>query len=208
LQDIPVTQASIKRWDGSGINQISKGGNMKRILISVLCIFLLSGCAGTMIAPDSKPDLTPRPDVATLVIIRDSGFGPAVVFSHYLDGKFIGETRGRKYFVTTVKPGSHYVIVETEIRAVASINFQPGKIYYLQEGVIFGLLRFRTSGFWPMKQNDAIEAMKNCTYWEYDPKKGGEDMDAKVYQQTIADYHAEVKRNPEGFKAMLEYKGH
>jgi hypothetical protein len=43
---------------------------------------------------------------------------------------------------------------------------------------------------------------------EYDPTKGGEAMDPKQYQQAIADYHAEVKQNPEGFKAMLEYKGY
>ena len=182
---------------------------MRRILIGALCIFLLSGCAATsMVAPDRKPDLTSRPDTSRLVIIRDTSFGFAIVFWNYLDGKLIGETKGKTYFVTNVKPGPHYVVVATENTAVAHLDFQPGKIYYLREGVLLGMWRARTSGFSPVNQQEAMEAMKNCTYMEYDPTKGGQDMDPKLYQQTITDYHTEVKQNPEGFKNMLEYKGY
>jgi len=182
---------------------------MRRILIVAVCIFLLSGCAATsMVAPDRQPDLAPQSDMATLVIIRDTSFGFAIVFWNYLDGKLIGETKGKTYFVTRVKPGPHYVVVTTENTAVAHLDFQPGKTYYLREGVLLGLWRARTNGFSPVNQQEALEAMKNCTYMEYDPKRGGEDMDPKLYQQAIADYHTEVKQNPEGFKAILEYKGH
>lgn len=183
---------------------------MRRLLIlAMLCIILLSGCAATsMVAPDRKPDLTPRTDSATLVIIRDTAFGFAIVFWNYLDGKLIGETKGKTYFVTNVKPGPHYVLVSTENTAVAYIDFQAGKSYYLREGVIMGWWRARTSGFSPLNQQEAIGAMNNCTYMEYNAKSGGEDMDPKLYQQAIANYNAEVKQNPDGFKAMLEYKGY
>ncbi|HVO64962.1 MAG TPA: hypothetical protein VMT12_00635 [Syntrophales bacterium] len=182
---------------------------MRRLLILSICLILLSGCAATsMIAPDRKPDLTPRTDTATLVIIRDTSFGFAIVFWNYLDGKLIGETKGKTYFVTRIKPGPHYVVVATENAAVAHLDFKPGKIYYLREGVLMGWWRARTSGFSPVNQQEAIEAMKSCTYMEYDPQRGGEDMDPKLYQQAIADYQTEVKQNPDGFKAMLEYKGY
>ena len=103
---------------------------MKRLLILSICLILLSGCAATsMVAPDRKPDLAPRTDMATLVIIRDTSFGFAIVFWNYLDGKLIGETKGKTYFVTRVKPGPHYVVVATENAAVAHLNFEPGKIY-------------------------------------------------------------------------------
>ncbi|HBH86988.1 MAG TPA: hypothetical protein DDY17_05225 [Syntrophaceae bacterium] len=62
-----------------------------------------------------------------------------------------------------------------------------------------GLWRARTTGFSPLNPQEAMGAMKNGTYWEYDPKKGCEDMDPKLYRQAIADYHAEVKQNPAGF---------
>jgi len=181
----------------------------KLLLMAMICIFLFSGCAATsMLAPDRKPDLTPRQDSATLVIIRDTSFGFAIVFWNYLDGKLMGETKGRTYFVTHVNPGPHYVVVSTENTAVAYINFQAGRTYYLREGVIMGMWRARTNGFSPMNPQEAMEAMNNCTYMEYDPKSGGGDMDPKLYQQTIADYHAEVKQNPEGFRSMLEYQGY
>jgi hypothetical protein len=71
-----------------------------------------------------------------------------------------------------------------------------------------GWWRARTNGFSPLNPQEAAGAMNNCTYMEYDSTKGGEDMDAKQYQQAIADYHTEVKQNPQGFKDMLEYKGY
>lgn len=182
---------------------------MKKILISAICIILLSGCTATrMAAPDRKPDLAPRSDAATLVIIRDAFLGSAIVFWNYLDGKFIGETQGRTFFLTSVKPGPHYVVVTSENAAVAHLDFQVGKTYYLREGVTMGLWRARTTGFSPLSPQEAREAMNNCTYWEHDPQKSGEDMDPKLYQQTIKDYHEEVKQNPAGFKDILEYKGY
>jgi hypothetical protein len=45
-------------------------------------------------------------------------------------------------------------------------------------------------------------------YLELDPSKTPEDMDPKLYKAAVEEYHAEVKQNPEGFKAMLQYKGY
>ncbi|MGD0275267.1 MAG: hypothetical protein ABSB79_04290 [Syntrophales bacterium] len=53
-----------------------------------------------------------------------------------------------------------------------------------------------------------MEAINNCTYWEYDPNRGGEDMDPNLYKQAIANYNENVKQNPDGFKDMLQYKGY
>jgi len=49
--------------------------------------------------------------------------------------------------------------------------------------------------------------MKNCSYLEYDPKTGQEDMDPKLYQQAIDEYLKDVKENPDAFKDILEYDG-
>lgn len=182
---------------------------MKKILALALLILLLSGCAtGIMVKRDTKPEITAQPDAATLVIIRDTFFGGAVTFWNYLDGKFIGETQANTYFVTPVKQGPHYVVVATENTAVAHIDFQPGKIYFLHEGVIMGVWRARTSGFEPMTYEKAMESIRGCTYQEIDPSKPVEDMDPELYKKAIAEYEAEVKENPAGFKAMLEYRGH
>ncbi len=153
------------------------------------------------------PQIVAKPDMATLVIIRDTWLGGAIVFWNYLDGKMIGETQANAYFTTSVKPGPHYIVVATENTGVAHFDFQPGKIYYLREGVTVGIWRARTTGFSPLTPEEAKEAIKGCKHLEYGAEKGGEDMDPKLYQQAIDEYQADVKQNPEGYKALLEYRG-
>ncbi len=181
---------------------------MKKSILIISFIFLLASCATTHMAkPDKAPDLTFHPDKATLVIIRESWLGGSIVFWNYLDGKLIGETMGKNYFVTAVTPGPHYVVVATENTGVAHFDFKPGKTYFLGEGIAMGIWRARTSGFYPMTPEDATKAMKNCSYLEYDPKTGQEDMDPKLYQQAINEYLKDVKENPDAFKDILKYDG-
>ena len=181
---------------------------MKKSILVISFVFLLAGCATTHMAkPDKAPDLSSRPDEATLVIIRESWFGGAVVFWNYLDGKLIGETKGKTYFVTHVTPGPHYVVVATENTGVAHFDFKPGRTYFLGEGVTMGMWRARTSGFYPMTPEDAAKAMKNCDYLEYDPESGLEDMDPALYQEAIDEYHRDINENPDVYKDILKYDG-
>jgi hypothetical protein len=71
-----------------------------------------------------------------------------------------------------------------------------------------GMWRTRTTGFYPMTQEEAAAAMTWCEYQGYDPSMGGEDMDPQEYEQAVRDYEIEVKENPEGFRELLEYKGY
>lgn len=181
---------------------------MKRAFLIVACIALLTGCATTqMLRPEHPPELAAKPDSALLVIVRDAFLGNAIVFWNYLDGKFIGETMGKTYFVTQVHPGEHYVVVASENTGVAHLNFQAGKRYFLREGVTMGIWRARTSGFYPMTAAEAQEAVKNCTYLQLDPSKTFPDMEPALYQQAISEYTKDVQENPAGYKEMLEYKG-
>lgn len=181
---------------------------MKKSILIISFFFLFVSCATThMNKIEKAPDLISQPDKATLVIIRDAWIGGAIVFWNYLDGKLIGETQGKTYFVTSVTPGPHYVVVATENTGVAHFDFKPGKTYFLGEGVTVGWWRARTSGFYPMTPEDAAEAMKNCSYLEYNPKSGQEDMDAQLYQQALDEYHTDVKQNPDAFRDILAYDG-
>jgi len=181
---------------------------MKRIVLILVCLALLSGCATTqMLKPEQPPQLSAKPDAALLVIVRDAFIGNAIVFWNYLDGKFIGETMGKTYFITHVPPGEHYVVVTTENTATAHLNFEAGKRYFLYEGVTMGMWRARTSGFSPMTADDAQKSIGSCTYLELDPSKPFPDMDPALYQKAIEEYEADVKANAEAYKEMLEYKG-
>lgn len=181
---------------------------MKRALLTAVCIALLTGCATTqMIKPEHSPELAARPDSALLVIVRDAFLGGGIVFWNYLDGKFIGETMGKTYFITQVKPGEHYVVSASENTGIAHLNFQAGKRYFLRQGVTMGLWRARTSGFFPMTSSEAQEAIGNCTYLQLDTSKTFPDMEPALYQKAINEYQTGVKENPAGYKELLEYKG-
>lgn len=182
---------------------------MKKFLLLAICISLFTGCATTsMLTRDTKPEIKAKPDSATLVIIRDAWMGSPIVFWHYVDGKLIGETQGKTYFIANANPGLHYVVTATENTVVYQMDLQSGKTYYLRDGVIMGMWRARSSGFTPLTPQQAMEAIKECTFLELDPSKPHEDMDPKLYQKALEDYQAELKANPAGFKDVLEYKGY
>ena len=181
---------------------------MKRALLLLVCLLLLTGCAATqMLKPEKAPSLAAAPDSALLVIVRDAWVGSAIVFWNYVDGKLIGETKGKTYIVTRVAPGPHYVVAATENTAVAHFDFQAGKRYFLQQGIAMGLWRARTSGFFPMTAQAAQEAIQGCTYLELDPNAAAPPMEAALHQKAIDEYNAGIKENPDGYKELLVYKG-
>ncbi len=182
---------------------------MKRAMLAALFFTLvLSGCATTnMIKPDRAPELAAQADSALLVIVRDSFLGGGIVFWNYLDGKFIGETMGRSYFLTRVPPGEHCVVAATENTGVACLDFQAGKKYFLRQGIAMGVWRARTSGFFPMTADEAQKAIGSCTYMALDNSKTFPDMEPALYQKAIDEYNEGVKEDPESYKEMLEYKG-
>lgn len=181
---------------------------LQKLFSIIFCVFLVSGCASThMITPDREPVITPKTEKSTLLIIRDTYFGGAIVFSNYVDGKFIGETKGNTYIMSEVEPGPHYVVAATENTATAHIDFEPNKIYFLRQGIAMGVWRARTSGFSPIPPEEALKSMKDCTYLEYDPDTNAPDMDPEHYKTAIDEYEADVKENPDGYKDMLEYEG-
>ncbi len=181
---------------------------MKRTLLSMICLVILSGCATTnMIKPEQPPALTAKPDSALLVIVRDTFLGSGIVFWNYLDGKFIGETMGNTYIVADVAPGEHYVVSATENTGIAHFDFQKGKHYFLRQGVTMGMWRARTSGFYPMTTKEAQKAIEGCSYLQVDPSKTFPDMETVLYQNAIKEYHAGIKEDPAGYKELLEYSG-
>lgn len=181
---------------------------MKRIALVIVCLALITGCATTqMLKGEQPPAVAAKPDMALLVIVRDSFFGGGIVFWNYLDGKFIGETMGKTYFITDVPPGEHYVVAATENTGIAHLNFEAGKRYFLYQGIAMGMWRARTSGFSPMSAAEAQKAMQNCTYLELDSSKPFPDMEPALYQEAIEEYEDDVKKNPEGYKELLRYKG-
>lgn len=183
---------------------------MKRVLFLMICVGILSGCSPVktnMLKPEQSPKIVSSSDMALLVIIRDSSFGEEHHFLNYLDGKFIGETIGKTFFITNISPGIHYIVSETENTGVAKLNFIAGKKYFLRQGVVFGILRLRTTGFFPITAEEAQKVIPGCTYLQLDANKTFPDMKPDNYKKAIEEYQFGLNNNHDGYKELLEYKG-
>ncbi len=179
-------------------------------LLVLMPVFLLSCAAGTvhMIEQDVRPTLATKPDKAVLVIVRTTSLGWGLTFDNYIDGKMIGQTRGKSFFITEVQPGTHFVMAKAENVAAAKINFEAGRIYFLDQGIYPGFWTMRT-GFSPMAAEEAKKQLgeSGIQYRTYNASNPGPDMDSKDYEETKADFEKEVKGDPKRHKNILEYRG-
>ncbi len=180
---------------------------VRTILVVAGCLLFASCGEMYMLKQDAKPEIKPSQTMAKLVIIRTTSFGFAVKIDNFVDGKFIGQTQGKSYFITEIEPGTHYIIGASENNACARLSFEAGKIYYLMQAIYPGVMFART-GFGTMTPEEADKEIKEAKYFIIDPAKKGKDMDAESYRKTCADFDKEAKEDPDRHKDVLNYKGY
>ncbi len=196
---------------------------LRVLACAALCsaLIFLIGCGGYhMITQDPKPSIRgAKSSKATLIIIRPTNWGGHTgsitiggghVIPNYLDKKMIGQTKGKCFFVTEVKPGSHYIMAVSQNTAVARINFEAGKIYILQELLFPSLNPFKNiprTSLSPMTVADFQKENKDADFLLYDTKKPGDDMQDKDFQEAKRDFEKEVKEDPGRHKDTLQYHG-
>lgn len=173
-------------------------------VLVILPLFLWSCAAGThMIAKEGKPAISAKSDKAVLVIIRTTSFGWGNVVDNYLDGKMIGQTQGKMFFVTDVTPGVHYVISHADNTDTARLNFEAGKIYLLQQGIYPGwniVTRYS-----PITVDEFAKEVQEATYVVYDTQHPGDNMSDKDVKEAKDDFEKEVKDGEH--KDILGIKG-
>lgn len=189
---------------------------------AVAIIILSCGAPGLMKRQDIKPEIKAIPDKAVLVIIRGTRFNSGTEVPNYLDGKFIGFTIGKSYFITQVEPGIHYIVSQAENRGCARLNFEAGKIYYLLQVlypgvkdalsyVFIGSFTPKAEGrtdFDPKNPEDAMKDINECSFYIYEPLNGTMEMKPEEFKETTEDFDKEAKKDPEKYKKFLEYKGY
>jgi hypothetical protein len=180
---------------------------MKKLFAVFLLLFVFAGCSAKhMLVVDKKSDIKSGKD-ATLVIVGDKFFGPAETIRNYLDNKLIGEIKSKTYFVTKVSPGQHYVVAAVGNVTVYQMNFKAGKVYFLRQDVWPGFWK-ANAGYSAMTKDEALKAIKECEYREYDKNNPGEDIDPATYAKGINDYNLDVKKRPDEYKPFIEYQGY
>jgi hypothetical protein len=191
---------------------------MKRFWFGILLfapLLFVSACVTTaprhMLLNENTPldirSVKPDTGKSALVVARTTNFGGAIEFDTYLEKKMIGVTKWKSYFIwTDVNPGVSYVISKAENLEPVKINFEPGRVYYLQQIPRMGVWRARISVA-VMTPEDLMNMMKDeCKLLTYDPKDPGEDLSDEDYKKAVTDYEREVKeglhKDYEGYRGV------
>ncbi len=177
----------------------------------LIVLLFFSGCGSKhMIMTDAEPTFETKPGMALLVVVRTtSSIGSGQVFDTYLDGKMIGQTAGKGFFMADVDPGSHYVMAHAQNWVTARLNYEAGRVYFLNQGVIYSVPTVRT-GFASMPRVNALKHINesNSDHLVYDKSNPGAEMPSDLFEQLKKTFEQEVRENPNRHRDTLEYEGY
>jgi Protein of unknown function (DUF2846) len=118
----------------------------KLFLVAMLAVSALAtGCASVQMASvdqDAKmKTFAPQTGVANIYVYRNEGvMGAAMKLGVTVDGKDVGETAGKTYFMISAAPGKHTIASKGESGSTVDINAEAGKNYFIWQEVKMGLL--------------------------------------------------------------------
>jgi len=182
----------------------------KMLLLLVLGSLLAACSPAHMVKKgDNLNIMTVKPDPgkAALVVARTTVFGGAINFFTYLDRRFIGVTRGKGCFVKTdIEPGTQYLIARTESLETGKIQFEPDKVYYVQESPRIGWVVARVT-LAPVSPEHLVAEIgeDGCEYYVIDGKDPAVDLTDHEYNEAVTDYEREIGEGHH--KEFTEYKG-
>lgn len=139
-----------------------------RVLLaaSVLAAAVLSGCASVPMAPPeadaSAKQFQPKPGQSNIYLVRNESFGGAIAMTVSLDGKVMGKTGPKTYFLWEVAPGPHEIASHTENTVKISIDAKPGRNHFIWQEVKMGMWQPR-SLLHELSEEEGRKAVLECT---------------------------------------------
>lgn len=113
------------------------------MLLAGILIVLLSGCASAPMASierDSQAKtFVVKPELSNIYVYRNESFGGAVKIDVELDGKPVGHTVAKSYFMLEVPPGKHTLISKAENDSVLDVIAEAGKTNFVWQEVKMGV---------------------------------------------------------------------
>ena len=130
---------------------------------------LLSACASVPMASleedTSAKQFQVSADQSRIYVYRNENFGGAIKIPVTLDGKMMGQTAAKTYFMWNVAPGAHTVSCVGENTTALDVNARPGTSHFIWQEMKMGMW---TAG---------------CALHEVDAAKGREAvMETKLIQ--------------------------
>ncbi|HXH64023.1 MAG TPA: DUF2846 domain-containing protein [Mariprofundaceae bacterium] len=118
-------------------------------ILVVALLSLLGGCATVPMASLDKDNQAKTfqapPQASRIYIYRNENMGGAIPMAVSVDGKTVGQTGPKTYFMLDVAPGKHRIESLTENVASLTLNTEQGKSYYVWQEVKMGLWSARSA---------------------------------------------------------------
>jgi len=187
-----------------------------------LCLLSLLVCASiscvgpghnyVMKTMDTKPEIKPDPNKAVLVVFRSILYGRLYAMNSWADGNFLGQTKGRTYFITKIDPGTHYLFgeggsVTGNDNGCVKIDVLANKVYYIWQGTYPGPSGLRT-GFSASSPDDFTKELSSMTYSELDESAPKPVFDSELFNNAKAKYEKEAVEDPNRHKDTQNIKGY
>lgn len=111
--------------------------------ISSVAIVILSGCASVPMASLEEDTMAKTfkvdPDKSLIYLYRNESMGGAIKIPVTLNGKMMGQTAPKTYFVWNVTPGKQEISCIGESTAVLAIDARPGRAHYVWQEMKMGM---------------------------------------------------------------------
>lgn len=105
---------------------------MRRIILAVLAVLALAGCARDPLAVDALTVAPPVPaDRSRLVIYTDGLLDGLSWGEVFVNRRRIGPVEGWGVLMVDVEPGTQVVTVNTQLARASAIETQPGEMVYV-----------------------------------------------------------------------------
>lgn len=111
--------------------------------LALLSLLALGGCASVPMATPQQDaaakQFTVPPGESRIYLYRNETFGAAITMPVALDGKLMGKTASKTYFVWDVAPGHHLIESKTENDSKLTLDTVAGQPYFVWQEVKMGL---------------------------------------------------------------------
>ncbi len=125
-----------------------QGTQMKKILLALTTLFMLAGCASSLMSPTQDADNVIPKDKAVITFYRPSSIDipiQAPIAREASDGslEFVGVVSSGTKLRATVEPGDHTFVVGGEKSDLLKAKVQANKAYYVKLDQKIGILKDR-----------------------------------------------------------------
>jgi len=109
------------------------------MLVLAGALLMMGACASVPLASpemDMKAKkMTAPKDKALVYLYRNEAFGAALKLSVNVDGKYIGQTASKTYFMWLLPPGKHELTSVAENTSKVNLDAKAGQTYYIWQEV-------------------------------------------------------------------------